>query len=493
MPPSLDSITKWRNDPVSFVKDVFSDPDTGAPIEMAPWHEEAMRLVQNNDRVSIRAARGVGKTALLTWVSYHRLCCFTPARNIFTAPRRDQMNMAAWSEMRKWLRAMDSSLRSEFDVQSNRVKMRGVDGNESIATTVTTGEYEGMQGIHDSHLTFIADEANGVPDNVFDVVLGSMTTKNSKVLLTGNPRASAGLFFRTHTSRKLSDRWRTMRVSAHDVRHMSYFDPEWIEEMRATWGENSWQWSTYVLGEFPQEDSLSVIPAAFILDAAQRDVSLKPGYFPIWGFDPAFGGGDRCALVKRHGNIVESVDWWRSQDTTLSKDRIVTEFYAAKNKPAAIVVDSSVGGLVIAQDLQRLGLPIVGIGASERALTSEIYANMRAEMWFRGRAWFESRDCKIPDNDDLTEELAATNKRLTSSNNLSTQMKQLVEQKDDVRQRIGRSTDLADAFLLTLMCPSRERDPSYLKKELDALRKKSGYGIQEYTRGTTWQSQIHIH
>lgn len=480
---------RWRNDPLLYVREGFRDPDTGGELQLAPWSEELFGLIKDHDRVSVRAARGVGKTAGIVAVSYWRLTCFKNSRNIFTAPRREQMTLASWSEMRKWHRAMVPDLRRMFEIQTNKVVMTGSEGNESVATTVGSGNYEALQGIHESHLTFFADEANGVEDAVFDVILGSSTGKKSKILLTGNPRKSAGLFFRTHTSRKLKDRWRTLHVSAFDVKDMPYYSSDWIEEMRETWGENSWQWQCYVLGNFPEEDGTGVIPAALIMDAAQRQVLRVDGHNPIWGFDPAFGGGDRCALAKRQGNIVDSVETWSYRDTTLSRDRLVDDYFSTAVKPVAICIDATGGGIHMANDLARLGLPIIQVQASQRALRSEIYVNRRAEMWYSGRKFFEGRDVRIPDDDELVEELAAVNKGLTSANNQSTTAKEYVEGKDDVRTRIGRSTDKADALLLTLCCPAREHDKGYLKREIEARHGKFNMA----KKGTSWVSQIHLH
>ena len=164
-PPSLENMVRWRSKPELFVTDLFRDPKTGAPVTLAPWHTEALHAVSAHDRVSIRAARGVGKTAMLAWLCLMRLSCYKDAFNVFTAPRREQMSMAAWREIKKWLACMDSHMRDNFEVQASRIYMPGL-RNEAVATTVGAGSYEGLQGIHDGNLMFFVDEANGVPDNV---------------------------------------------------------------------------------------------------------------------------------------------------------------------------------------------------------------------------------------------------------------------------------------------------------------------------------------
>lgn len=460
---------------------------------MAPWHVEMLGAVRDHDRISIRAGRGVGKTTALAWCAFWRNLCFTPSRNIFTSPRKEQLSMAAWAEMRKWHRAMHPSLARFFEVQASKVIMRGNDGNLSIATTVGSGltDYAGLLGIHDASLLWIVDEANGVDDPVFTTALGSLTTKGGKVLLTGNPRQSSGFFFRTHMNKKMARRWRTMAVSAFDVKDMSYFDPEWIEEMRDTFGEGSPDWSAYVLGEFPSEQENAVIPLSTIIDAASREVELTDGSFPIWGFDPA-AGGDRCVLAKRHANVLEDLVVWREKDTTLSVDRIISDYIATPEhkKPAAIVVDAIGLGIPIADQLRQRKLPIIYWVSSENSVQKTRYRNKRSEMWHYGRDWFSSRVVKIPDDEELVEELAAPTRTVPNDRNTEYGSAYIIEPKDEIRKRIGRSTDKADAVLLTFCAQWKEADTDLISRRLDEARRRGLHRRRmDENPNATWMSQ----
>lgn len=487
-PPSLENMVRWRSKPELFVTDLFRDPKTGAPVTLAPWHTEALHAVSAHDRVSIRAARGVGKTAMLAWLCLMRLSCYKDAFNVFTAPRREQMSMAAWREIKKWIACMDSNMRDNFEVQASRIYMPGL-RNEAVATTVGAGSYEGLQGIHDGNLMFFVDEANGVPDNVLDVVLGSTTTAGAKILLTGNPRVSAGLFFRTHCSKGYQKIWRTLRVSAFDMVGMDFYRAGYIDEMRDTWGEQSWQWAAYVLGEFPVEQEDAVIPLGLIRDAAAREVEPLEGYHRIWGYDPA-AGGDRSVLVKRHANIIEDIVWWRERDQAVSIDKLSKMFWDAKGKdrPAWIVIDAVGMGAPIADVLRRDGLPIIPWVSSENSIHPTLYRNKRAEMWHLGREWFERQTVSIPDEDELIEELAAPIRFIPKDTNTSYGTAYIVEAKQEIKDRIGRSTDLADAFLLSLCAKTRERDNQFRRDNDPSAKWRKEHPT--FAQGTTWQSQL---
>jgi hypothetical protein len=91
-----------------------------------------------------------------------------------------------------------------------------------------------------------------------------------------------------------------------------------------------------------------------------------------------------------------------------------------------------------------LGLPARGINVSEApTLFDEQYLNQRAELWFRGRSWFEQKNCALRGDERLASELTRPKYKHTSSGKVQ------VESKEDMKKRGLRSPNLADAFLLT--------------------------------------------
>ena len=68
---------------------------------------------------------------------------------------------------------------------------------------------------------------------------------------------------------------------------------------------------------------------------------------------------------------------------------------------------------------------------------------MRAELWFRVKAWLEARDCRIPKDDQLFAELVGPRFSFSSNGKMK------VESKDEMRRRGLGSPDMADALCLT--------------------------------------------
>jgi phage terminase large subunit len=205
--------------------------------------------------------------------------------------------------------AAPDALKAMIDVQAERVVVvQDPEGAFAVRSTASKENLEALQGFHAEHLLFFIDEASGIPDIVFEVGLGALSTPGAKVVMAGNPTRTSGFFYDTHHS--LRNRWHTMHVSCLDVPRAQGH----IEDIRAKYGDNSDAWRVRVLGEFPTADDETVIPLELIMSAVGRNVSLLE-YYPVWGLDVARFGDDRTALAKRQTNkLLEPVKWWNSTD-----------------------------------------------------------------------------------------------------------------------------------------------------------------------------------
>ena len=103
---------------------------------------------------------------------------------------------------------------------------------------------------------------------------------------------------------------------------------------------------------------------------------------------------------------------------------------------------------------------------AEQPSISGQYARYRDELWFKGREWFESRDCKIPDDSDLIGELTTVKYDITPSGKIQVVSKEKMR-RDKLRSGDDTvSPDLADAFLLTF-AQSRYSKPVWKPLQYD--------------------------
>jgi len=299
---------------------------------------------------------------------------------------------------------------------------------------------ESLAGVHSSNVLLVADEASGIPEQVFEAAAGSMSGEHATTILLGNPTRSSGFFFDTH--HRMANDWWTRKVSCIDSPRVSV---DYVSEMAKRFGEESNAYRVRVLGEFPQRDDDTAIPLELVESSQKRDVIITDDQPMIWGLDVSRFGSDRSALAKRRGRELVAIQTWQGLDLMQLTGAVVAEYESLqpRNQPVQINVDSIGLGGGVCDRLRELGLPAVGINSSESPSSKQTYINLRAELWFKVKAWLEGRDVSIPKDDDLLAELVSAKYKFTSSGKMQ------LESKDAMRKRGLRSPDLADALCLT--------------------------------------------
>jgi hypothetical protein len=205
-----------------------------------------------------------------------------------------------------------------------------------------------------------------------------------------------------------------------------------------------------VLGEFPRAEADVVIPYELLQMSLARDVQPTPTR-PVWGVDCARFGSDRSSLVKRSGNTVIGTPLvWKGLETMELTGRVKHEWdnTAPLDRPETICVDAIGLGAGVADRLTELGLPARAISVSESPPLGGNFVNLKAELWWEARKWFETRACTLRGETQLAAELGWPRYGYTSSGKLK------IETKDEIRKRMKKSPDMADAFVLTFAVPA---------------------------------------
>jgi hypothetical protein len=425
----------YRNDPVRFVKEVLG-------VEPDPWQAEFLSAVAKGERrISIRSGHGVGKSSSASWAMIWFVLTRYPVKVVVTAPTSAQLYDALFAETKRWVKELPAALQSLLEVKQERIELKA-SGTEAFisARTSRAEQPEALQGIHAEHVMLIADEASGVPEQVFEAAAGSMSGHNACTILLGNPTKSSGFFFDTH--HRLRDEWWTRRVSCADSPRVS---EAYIAEMASRYGEDSNAYRIRVLGEFPLKGDDTVIPVELVEGAMHRDVVASPKAQTVWGLDVARFGADKSALCKRQSNVVSEIRKWAGLDLMQLCGAVMAEWQATgiDHRPVEILVDSIGLGAGVVDRLRELGLPARGINVSESPAMGNTYVNLRAELWFKTKAWLEARDCKIPNDEGLFAELVGPRFSFTSAGKMK------VEAKDEMKRRGLQSPDMADALCLT--------------------------------------------
>ena len=417
-----------------------------------PWQRAVCKDYDAHARqIAIKSGHGVGKGYVIAGLCVHHLICRFPQKTIMTAPSAPQLFNAAWNDVKIFVKKLPPMVQSMLEVFSESIELKA-SPNESFASARTSrpDQPEAMQGLRSAGYTlFLADEAAGISDNIFEAVGGSLTGTYATMILTGNPTRNSGFFYDAFNQSVA--RWKTHSVSCYDCAHIT---PDYIEDKKQKYGEDSAEFGYRVLGEFPKGDEDTCIPAYLVEGARHRDVLAGPTAPVVWGLDCARTGADRSALAKRQVNVLlEPVRTWRIPDLMHLVGMLVSEFNAtpAKLKPKELCVDVIGLGAGVVDRLREVthlfpGCTIraVNVAESPSVQNADRFLNLRAELWYAARDWFAALDCKITDPDGtLFSELVVPKSKVTSNGKLQ------IESKAELKKRGKRSPDAADAFVLT--------------------------------------------
>src|SRR5262245_32725833 len=428
----LDLIDLYEDDPVGFTEDILG------MTTLQEWQKQLMRAVARGARrVSVRAGHGVGKSALCAFIIIWWMVCRYPQRTIITAPTAGQLFDALFVEVKFWIGKLPPPVRTLFDTFSDRIELRAnPEGSFVSARTSSPERPEALAGVHSDHVLLVCDEASGIPEQVFEAASGSLSSFNATMILIGNPVRLEGLFFRTH--HQLRSDWHTAHVSCVGSPLVTQ---DFIDQIAATYGEDSNAYRVRVLGEFPKTSDDQLIPQELVVAAQSRDIVLDP-YVPLrYGVDVARYGADRTALCKRRGNVVQEVKWWPASDLMETTGRILHE--AMQDHPDEICVDSIGMGAGVADRLREQGYNVRDVNVGETTAVNLMAARLRDDLWLQVRDWLNTRAVKLPFDDELKAELCGPTYTFMSNGKIK------VEGKADMKKRGLRSPDKADALCLT--------------------------------------------
>ncbi len=182
--------------------------------------------------------------------------------------------------------------------------------------------------------------------------------------------------------------------------------------------------------------------------AAMEDKWLVSTAPLVIGVDVARFGDDDTVFCLRRGNVCKEIRRFHGLDNVAVADQAT--FLIRQYRPARVFVDAGgVGGgvcdILLDRGLKRVVRQVM-FGA--KALRDDRYANRRAEMWDELRQWLENTGgVQLPKDEALQAELCAVRKKYDSRGRLQ------LEEKAELKKRLGRSPDVADALALTFAEP----------------------------------------
>lgn len=217
-----------------------------------------------------------------------------------------------------------------------------------------------------------------------------------------------------------------------------------------------------VRGIFPTSVATGVIPLGWVQQAVNRwkdwsdgggDLSRvpNPAHLTV-GVDVAYGGQDETCLAPRYGDCIPELHRYRHADTVETAEYAAAHLSEALSAAVVDVIGIGAGVYDTLRRWRREGIIRARVlpfnAAANTAMTDKIgefrFRNDRAAAWWRFREKLDpSRGSRVmlPDDERLIEELVAVKYKHLAGGIIQ------IESKDDIRTRLGRSTDSADAVI----------------------------------------------
>jgi hypothetical protein len=443
---------RWATDPAAWVTE---------RLKAHPWSKqvEIMASVRDNYRTAVPACHGPGKSQMAAWLIAWWVVTKPLGDSVVvtTAPTAQQVRAILWRYLRRIHRA---GALAGFITQGQVPEWK-IDG-ELVAFGRKPADYDqdAFQGMHDDQLLVVFDEACGIPEQLWNAAESLMTNDQScRFLAIGNPTSTSSHFYEVCTT---SPGWVVIPISAYDTPNLTgepvppdvarrLVQRTWVEDKVLRWGAGSPIFKAKVLGEFADDED-ALIPMSWVVAAQHRwlewkDSGVQPPGAVTYGVDVGHMGEDNTVIATRKRDVIIKLESWAKTDTVTTTNLVEARLDASIQSVA--VVDGIGIGAGVVDLLRHHGKnvrPFVASAKSARRDATSMlrFPNCRSAAWWNLRELLDpalgSTLC-LPPDDDLAADLCAPGWAERSGGIIQ------VEAKDDVKKRLGRSTDKGDAVV----------------------------------------------
>lgn len=363
----------------------------------------------------------------------------------YVAPYRNQAKRVAWEYLKYYTNPIPGRTVNESELFVELPTRH--QGSPGARLYIIGADHpDALRGIYLDGV--ILDEyANIKPELWGGVIRPALSDREGWAVFIGTPKGQ-NQFYEMYQYADQSDGWYSCIYRADES---GVLPEDEIADMRAQMTEMEYRQE--LLCDFTASASDVVMPIDLVTDAAAREMSAEDvaGQPVVLGVDVARFGDDRTAICVRQGLFLREMRTYTELSTMDAASAVMacwTEF-----SPDAVFIDAGAMGAGVIDRLRQLGYSPTEVNFGGAAMEAERYANIRAEMYFKCRDWLEAGGA-IGQDADLKTELSAAEYRFTGNGRI------ILEGKDKIKERMGKSPDLADALALTFAHPVRLADNS---------------------------------
>jgi hypothetical protein len=467
---------------------IFPFGEKGGPLEdydLYDWQKE--ELIKYSEHLSnpetryklyrliVSSGNGAAKTALGAII----LICLLYTQRLkarITANTDPQMKSIVWPEYDLWFRRA-RFVDNFFEKFGTSIKARKADLAETWRIdTVTWSEQSpaSISGLHNKGgaVAYLFEEAPGIPAVIWRYASGAFTeTGTIKIHIAFGNSDDPESKFEQNMGSPL---WRSRRI---DTRTLEHIDPQqiadWLAEAGGDEDDDDFRVRVRGLPRKSAKDSIIKIEAVQMAFGRRKGFDLESvSNFPVvLSCDPAWQGGDETVIAYKQGHyhcILEKFKLKKENHDTHQLTYNKLCYWERKLSADAVHIDQAEGTAIytLAMNAQKYHWVLIAFAATPTDSVNEKdseYANIRAMMYYKTQqALMQGGILDVRESewkDETEKQLCwAKGKRHKITN------KKLVEPKQEIKDRVGKSPDLADAIVLlyayevTDRLPQNERD-----------------------------------
>lgn len=461
-------LLKCKEDPVFFCEKILG-------IELWSKQKEILYSMRDNPNTIAVSCNAGGKTFVSAAGVLWFLCTHKDSMVLTSAPTWRQVTSVLWAEITKMY------LNAKFPIGGVLTQGKLELGPKWFALGLPSSEEVRFQGYHAEDLLIVFDEAAGIEPHIYTAAQGNLTSKNSRLLLIGNPTSPTGMFYEYSKN----PNWHRINISAFDSpaidepdKYPFLVNRKWITERAAEWGTSSPMYVSRVLGDFPIESEETLIPLSWLDAAVKRYIErsgkdLLVSEHTYLGVDVARYGTDKSVCCSYQPNKVLPLKKLQGKDTVAVQKMVNQEAMSAGHKLVQITVDDTGVGGGVTDQLRAQMMPVVGINFNQKAQNRRFFRNARCEIMWNVKEIFKAGDIAIPPDDELINQLASIKYKMDQATNFIE-----IESKEEMRARGLKSPDCAWALALALWGAKRMKLSSAIRPS-GAFRNQDERGQRE--------------
>lgn len=403
--------------------------------------------------LSVVAMHGPGKTHTAALLA-HLFNLSYPGRIVVTAPKFSQLTTRFMPAFRKvknraapWYRAL---------IKDGERRVTWCGDKDWCLLLETANKPENLAGHHERFLLVIVEEATGVPETLWPVIFGALSTGEVVMLvMISNPTKRTGTFAMSHLSPKHMDDYFRMRITLDNTKRVSR---AWVDKMARSYGTESPIYKIRVLGEFADDDAMQLIATQWVMHAAEREVPAD-GSIPRLRVtaDVADGGEDETVITAAlhydsHTVILKqkaySFSLERAQIDAADAVEEMFDAFGGRKGIDDIVVDAAGVGSGCAGELYDRGHSVIRYKGGSASDDPKRWRVRRVQSYLVARDRFRNKqisfaDDAIDDLDELMAQLCSVKRKIIghdASEDLQT--------KEEMKRAGIKSPDKADSLIM---------------------------------------------